>query len=51
MAGWDEDITTVRNFADLPQAAQNYIIRIEELCGVKVWMIGIGPGRDQNIIK
>ena len=51
LSGWEEDISAVRNFADLPKAAQAYITRIEELCDTKVCMIGVGPGREQNIIK
>ena len=49
--GWDEDISSVRSFDNLPQTTKDYVKRIEELCGVKVWMMGVGPGRDQNIIK
>ncbi len=49
--GWDEDISGVRSFDELPEAAKRYVLRIEELCSVKVWMIGIGPNREQNIIR
>jgi len=49
--GWDEDITGVRNFEDLPENAKKYIYKIEELCGVKVSMVGVGPNREQNIIR
>lgn len=49
--GWDEDISSVRSFDNLPQTTKDYVKRVEELCGVKVWMMGVGPGRDQNIIK
>jgi len=51
MEGWDEDITDVKSFADLPVAAQRYIEKIEQLCCVPVWMVGVGPKRNQNIIK
>ncbi|OQB15225.1 MAG: Adenylosuccinate synthetase [Firmicutes bacterium ADurb.Bin193] len=50
LEGWSGDISGVRSFNELPQNAKNYIKRIEELCGVRVWMVGIGPGRDQNIL-
>lgn len=49
MPGWTEDITGAKSFADLPQNAKNYIARIEELCGCKVVMVGVGPNRAQNI--
>lgn len=49
LAGWDEDITGCRTFDSLPVAAQNYVLRIEELMGVPVKMISVGPERDQMI--
>ncbi len=49
--GWEEDITGVRNFEDLPVAVKKYVERIEELCGAKVIMVGVGPGREQNILR
>ncbi|HBV86670.1 adenylosuccinate synthase [Desulfosporosinus sp.] len=51
MPGWQEDITMVRRFEDLPQAAQNYIRRIEELSGVPATLVAIGPGREQTIVR
>ena len=33
MPGWKTDITGVRKFEDLPQNAQNYVTKIEELLG------------------
>ncbi len=51
LEGWDEDLTAIRKFEDLPLNAQNYIKRIEEIAKVKVSMIGVGPGREQNIVR
>ncbi len=51
MDGWDEDISNIREFDKLPVACQNYVKRIEELCGVRISTIGVGPGRDENIIR
>lgn len=51
MPGWQEDITQVRRFEDLPQTAQNYIRRIEELSGVPATLVAVGPGREQTIIR
>ena len=48
--GWDEDISNVKEFELLPPACQNYIRRVEELCECKISSVGVGPGRDQNII-
>ncbi|HZK53029.1 MAG TPA: adenylosuccinate synthase [Desulfosporosinus sp.] len=51
MPGWNEDLTEVRRFEDLPEAAKNYIQRIEELTGVPATLVAIGPGREQTIVR
>ncbi|MEO6880307.1 MAG: adenylosuccinate synthase [Mycobacteriaceae bacterium] len=51
MPGWFEDITACRDFDELPQAAQDYVLRIEELAGARVSCIGVGPGREQTIVR
>lgn len=47
--GWEEDIMGVRRWEDLPVQAQNYVSKVEELVGVKVKLISVGPERDQYI--
>jgi adenylosuccinate synthase len=49
--GWWEDISKARLFTELPENAQRYVHRLEELCGARVSMIGVGPGREENIIR
>jgi adenylosuccinate synthase len=49
MPGWNVDITGCRHFEELPLEAQNYIKRLEELAGVPVSMIAVGPDREQTI--
>lgn len=49
LPGWTEDITGVRSFEELPTNVKHYVERVEELCGAKVVMVGVGPGREQNI--
>ena len=51
LPGWKEDITQIREFDQLPQNAKNYVARIEEITGVPVGMISVGPDRTQTIIK
>lgn len=34
MPGWKESIAKCRTFEELPQAAQNYVRKVEELCEV-----------------
>src|SRR6478752_5276361 len=50
MPGWSEDIRACRTFADLPAAAQAYVRRLEELSGARMSVIGVGPGRDENVV-
>ncbi len=49
--GWDEDITGAREFADLPAAAQRYVLALEEMSGTRVSAIGVGPGREATILR
>jgi adenylosuccinate synthase len=49
--GWWEDISKARSEAELPENARRYIERIEELCGTRVSVIGVGPGRDENVVR
>lgn len=51
MPGWWEDISDARTFEDLPKNAQNYVLRLEELSGARMSCIGVGPGRDQTIVR
>jgi adenylosuccinate synthase len=51
MEGWQEDISGVRTWGDLPRAARDYIQLIEDDLGVKVGYISVGPGRDQTLIR
>jgi adenylosuccinate synthase len=49
--GWTEDITGARTFEELPQTAQDYILKLEERSGTRISVIGVGPGRDQVIVR
>lgn len=49
MDGWMEDVTSIRQMADLPENAQRYIRFIAEASGIPVTFISVGPGRDQVI--
>ena len=49
LSGWTEDLTAARRFQDLPPAAQAYVRRIEELAGVPVRYISVGPDREQTL--
>lgn len=49
--GWDETIDDARAFEDLPAGAREYVERVEELTGVPVVMISVGPGREQTFAR
>jgi len=49
LPGWSETITDVHRFSGLPANARAYLTRIEQLCGVPITSIGVGPERDQVI--
>ena len=49
LPGWKDEITNVRNYDSLPAAAKGYIRRIEELTGVEVAVVSVGPDRTQTI--
>ncbi len=51
LPGWWEDITKCRTEAELPENARQYIQRIEELSGTKVSAVGVGPGREENVVR
>ncbi len=49
--GWQEDISGARRFEDLPDAAQRYVLALEELSGTRISAIGVGPGREATISR
>jgi adenylosuccinate synthase len=51
LPGWDEDITTAREFSDLPVAAQEYVLALEAMSGARISAIGVGPGRDEVVVR
>jgi adenylosuccinate synthase len=49
MDGWTEDISGARTYDELPPQARAYVARLEELAGVPVDIISVGPEREQTI--
>jgi adenylosuccinate synthase len=47
--GWDEDLGAARKVDDLPKAARTYLERVEELAGVPIGVVSVGPGREQSL--
>ena len=48
--GWQEDISGIRNYNDLPETTKSYLKRIEELAGTPINIISVGPGREETIV-
>lgn len=47
--GWDEDITKVQKYEDLPENCKKYLKRIQEIVKCKISVVSVGPDRTQNI--
>lgn len=48
--GWKQDLSQIKNFADLPDLAKAYLKRLEELTGARISLLGVGPARDQTLV-
>jgi adenylosuccinate synthase len=49
LPGWSGSTVGVREWAQLPAAAQAYVQRLAELVGVPIAMVSTGPDRDETI--
>ncbi len=50
MPGWQQDISGIRKYEDLPLNARRYVERLSEVVGVPLGIVSVGPGREQTII-
>lgn len=48
--GWNEDLTGVRNYNELPETFRNYMDYVGEQVGQKMSVISVGPDREQTIM-
>ncbi|MDN5744693.1 MAG: adenylosuccinate synthase [Nocardioidaceae bacterium] len=51
LSGWAEDITGCRTFEDLPKAARDYVEYVEARSGARISVIGVGPEREQAVVR
>ncbi len=51
MPGWSENTFGVQSWEELPQAAKDYIAKIEEIVGVPVDIVSTGPDRVETIVR
>jgi adenylosuccinate synthase len=49
LPGWTQDISSCRTFDSLPVNCQRYVLRCQELLGVPIRWIGVGPNRNDVI--
>jgi adenylosuccinate synthase len=48
--GWNVPLHDIRSYGDLPAAARNYVEALSRLTGTELWLVSVGPRRDQSII-
>jgi adenylosuccinate synthase len=51
MPGWTEEISAAQVYEDLPENAQAYVERLDDLMGVEISAVSVGPGREQTIYR
>jgi adenylosuccinate synthase len=51
LPGWEEDVTNIKKYEDLPQNAKKYIEFIEKITGISVVIISVGPDINQTIVR
>jgi adenylosuccinate synthase len=49
LEGWDESLSEARSFGDLPAAARKYVDRLQDLAGVRIGVVSVGPAREQSL--
>ena len=50
LPGWDEDISGLQRYEQLPKNVCSYLKRIEELTDTPITIISVGPGREQTVM-
>jgi adenylosuccinate synthase len=51
LPGWKQDISKCRRYEELPQEAQTYVKRLEQLVGAPIKMVSVGPERTATLIR
>jgi adenylosuccinate synthase len=51
LPAWRGNISGCRNFDELPPEARQYVKRIEQLIGVPIKMVSVGPERSQTLMR
>ncbi|XAS77293.1 adenylosuccinate synthase [Dermatophilaceae bacterium Sec6.4] len=51
LPGWSQDISDTRRYEDLPERCREYVEFVEQQIGARISVIGVGPGRDEVIVR
>ncbi|NNN09725.1 MAG: adenylosuccinate synthase [Acidimicrobiaceae bacterium] len=49
LPGWQSDLTTFTSYEQLPGAAKDYVAFLQDTIGVRISVVGVGPGREQFV--
>ncbi len=49
LPGWNSDLTQFTRYEQLPERARDYVAFLEDTIGVRVSVVGVGPGREQFV--
>ena len=48
--GWNTSLSDVKAYAELPTNAHRYVEALAHLCGTPLWVVSVGPRRDQTVM-
>jgi len=51
LPGWQQSISDIREYGDLPEEARHYLDRVEKLTGTPIGIVSVGPNREETIWK
>ncbi len=51
LPGWSEDLTGARTMTDLPPNARAYVEAVEAMSGARISVVGVGPEREQSVVR
>jgi adenylosuccinate synthase len=51
LPGWDDELSSVRSFDDLPREAREYVLTLEDLSGTRISVVGVGAARDAVVVR
>lgn len=51
LPGWDEDLTQIENWDDMPQSLKDYVSYLEEQLEVPIGIVSVGPKRSQTLMR